>query len=124
MTRRIHHIQYISAIVLLTFVSLPLTGFLIEVLIGSSSINIIKTVEDAGINRAFEAILFLTVIAHAYTALHLSHEWSREKMASWQWIRLFSGLYLAIFLFIHVGAVICARFVLGIETGFIREPQA
>ena len=118
MSRRIHHIQYISAIVLLAFVSLPLTGFLIEVITGSSSVNIIKTLEDAGISRAFEAVLFLTVITHAYTALHLSHKRSREKMASWQWIRLFAGLYLAFFLFIHVGAVICARFVIGIETGF------
>ncbi|MBO9659667.1 MAG: hypothetical protein J7527_12665 [Chitinophagaceae bacterium] len=119
MPRRIYHIQYISAIVLLAFVSLPLTDFLAEALTGSPSRgNILKSFEDARINRAFEAVLFVTIVTHVYTALYLSREWSRQKMASWQWIRLFSGLYLSIFLFIHVGAVICARLIFGIETGF------
>jgi hypothetical protein len=118
MPRKILNIQYFSAVVLLAFLSIPVPEVVITLVKGSSYEMLIKNFKGVEAGGFFEGLLFIAIVAQLYAGVRLSDEAYREKLAAWQWLRLFSGLYLAIFLSVHLAAVYLARFILKLETGF------
>ena len=69
-------------------------------------------------NRIVESILLLAVIVQIYSGIRLFLETRKRKSKFYQKIQIWSGLYLAVFLLIHVGAVMAGRFILGVDTNF------
>lgn len=70
-------------------------------------------------NIFVESILLLAVLFQTISGLRLFFKRRRESSKDlWLRMQLFSGLYLAIFFLIHVGAVLAGRFLFKLDTNF------
>lgn len=63
-------------------------------------------------NSFVETILLLAVITQVYSGIKLFKEKKKVAITFFEQVQIWSGLYLAIFLVIHVGVVLAGRFIL------------
>jgi hypothetical protein len=65
-----------------------------------------------------EAVLLLCVAFQGLSGLWLVVDRRRHRRGGVAWLQAASGSYLAVFLLVHVGAVLYGRSVLGLDTNF------
>lgn len=69
-------------------------------------------------NIIVESILLLAVFSQIITGVKLFNAKRKLKFGSFEMLQIWSGLYLALFFIIHVGAILTGRFLLDLDTNF------
>jgi hypothetical protein len=69
-------------------------------------------------NRFAESILLASVLVQIVSGFKLFLDTRKRKQKFFAKLQIWSGLYMAIFLIIHVGAVLSGRYILQLDTNF------
>ncbi|TWI85767.1 hypothetical protein IQ13_0935 [Lacibacter cauensis] len=106
----------ICGLILVCFVGIHLFNHLCSLLGADAHLAVMQQLRKVYRNPFVETVLLLAVIIQIISGLRFvcskqKHKWT--GYAKWQ---VCSGFYLAIFLFIHVGAVLAGRYLLGLDT--------
>lgn len=111
-TKQIH---YFSGLFLSLFIALHLSNQLFSLLGPSAHIEVMDQFRKIYRQPVIETILLLAVVFQVITGLKLVC--NKQKKSTTEKIQVYSGLYLAMFLVAHVGAVIFGRY-LHLDTSF------
>lgn len=113
--KRVH---YISGLTITLFICLHLFNHIISVFGAESHIELMDKLRLVYRNPIAETILLATVLLQIISGLNLF--FSKKKMVNGFYgkLQIWTGLYLAVFLFIHLGAVLTGRYFLDLDTNF------
>lgn len=113
--RKVHGI---SGMVISIFVAMHLFNHLMSLggpEVHNQTMNMLRPIYR---NIISESLLLLAVLLQIVTGIQLFLKRRKQVQSPWERIQLYSGLYMAVFLLIHVGAVLGGRYVLGLNTNF------
>lgn len=111
-------LHYTSGVTLAIFIALHLFNHFYSVFGTHKHIALMEAFRPFYRNVFIETLLVLAVVVQIYSGLKL-YKIKRHTVASlFEKIHLWSGLYLALFLLIHVSAVFAARLYLKLDTNF------
>lgn len=114
----IKKVHYISGITITLFVGIHLFNHFMSVFGAEVHIKLMEELRIVYRNIIVEAILLTAVFVQIVSGLKLFS--SKRKLATndFEKIQVWTGLYLAFFLVIHVGAVLSGRYILSLDTNF------
>ena len=107
-----------SGIFISIFVALHLFNHLMSLGGVTSHIQTMESIRPIYRNIVVESLLMLAVVIQIVSGVRIFLKRRKLKKNFWLGLQLNSGMYLAIFLLIHVGAVLGGRMVLGLDTNF------
>ncbi|WP_439184924.1 hypothetical protein [Carboxylicivirga taeanensis] len=111
-------VHYISGILISSFIGLHLFNHLLSLFGAACHIEFMQTLRVVYRNFIIEGLIFTAVAIQIISGIKLFIK--KRKMATlfYEKLQISSGLYLAFFLIIHVGAVLSGRLVLQLDTNF------
>jgi len=114
----IKRIHYISGLIITIFIGLHLFNHAYGIFGADKHIELMNTLRVFYRNVLVECVLLCCVILQIYSGLKLF--WVNRKTATTLFNRLhiWTGFYLAIFLIIHLGAVLAGRFYFHLDTNY------
>ncbi|MDY7396120.1 hypothetical protein UMM65_12790 [Aureibaculum sp. 2210JD6-5] len=112
------NLHYVTGIIITVFVGLHLFNHLSSIYGVEKHIEIMEFLRIFYRNIVSETILLIAVIVQIISGLKLFKSSRQTAVTSFEELHIWSGLYLAIFLIIHVGAVLSGRFILELDTNF------
>ena len=111
--KRIH---YISGIIITVFIVLHVSNHLYSILGVERHIEIMNSLRTVYRNVIAESILMLAVLVQIVSGIQLFRAKRSQATGFYEKLQLWSGLYLAIFFLVHLGAVFSGRWVLDVDT--------
>lgn len=114
----IRKIHYISGILLSSFIVLHLSNHLYSIYGAEAHIQLMTTLRRLYRNMLVESILLLAVIFQIYSGVKLVLLRKKSVGAFFEKLQIWSGIYMALFLIIHISAVLVGRAVLKLDTNF------
>jgi hypothetical protein len=114
-TKKIH---YISGLAITVFVGLHLFNHLGSISGADKHIAIMKSLRLIYRNIFIETVLLIAVLIQIISGIKLFKVSRKIATATFEKLHIWSGMYLAIFFVIHVGAVLGGRFFLHLDTNF------
>lgn len=111
--KRIH---YISGIALTLFIGLHLFNHFWSIFGIEKHIEMMHMIRPVYRNIMVESILLFAVCVQILSGVKLVRKKRKEASSFFEKLHVWSGLYLAFFLVIHVSAVMMGRFVLKLDT--------
>ena len=114
-SKRLH---YLSGLLLTVFVGLHLVNHLYSIAGAHKHIEIMKTLRLFYRNILAEGALLMAVFVQIVSGTKLFWLNRKAAISNFEQLHLWTGFYLAIFLVIHVGAVLVGRSVLHLDTNF------
>jgi len=114
----IKRIHYISGLIITIFIGLHLFNHAYGIFGADKHIELMNTLRVFYRNVFAECILLCCVILQIYSGLKLF--WVNRKTATtlFNKLQIWTGLYLAVFLVIHLGAVLAGRFYFHLDTNY------
>ncbi|WP_205503998.1 hypothetical protein [Rufibacter psychrotolerans] len=103
---------------LTVFVGLHLFNHLYSVAGAAQHIEVMKGLRLFYRNPLVEAVLLLAVLVQIGSGINLFQKNRKAAVGRFDRLHLWTGLYLAVFFVIHVGAVLVGRTVLHLDTNF------
>lgn len=113
--KRIH---FFSGIIITLFVGLHLFNHLTAIAGAERHIQVMEQLRPVYRNIFAETILLAAVLLQIVSGIGLFRSKRKRSLAAFEKLQVWTGLYLALFLVIHVGAVMAGRFVLHLDTNF------
>ncbi len=113
--KRIH---YISGIVLTLFVGFHLLNQLTSIAGVEQYMAVMDRLRIVYRNAVAETVLLLAVVMQIISGIILFMSSRKQSVTLFQKLHIWSGLYLAIFLIIHVSAILGGRYILQLDTNF------
>ncbi|HTJ48987.1 MAG TPA: hypothetical protein VL443_05990 [Cyclobacteriaceae bacterium] len=113
--KRIH---YISGIILTVFITAHLFNHVCSVAGADKHIEIMNSLRIVYRNVFIETLLLLAVLTQILSGMKLFINKRKIAVSSFEKLHMWTGLYLAFFLIIHVSAVIGGRLYLHLDTNF------
>ena len=114
----IKRIHYISGVTISVFIALHLFNHLSSLLGVEAHIDIMNRLRVIYRNVLAETILLLAVMVQILSGIKLFFSIHHQRVDFFGKLQIWSGLYLAFFLAIHVGAVLTGRYLLHLDTNF------
>ncbi|GAB2679445.1 hypothetical protein GCM10027036_36880 [Flavihumibacter cheonanensis] len=114
-TRQVH---FFSGILLALFVGIHLFNHFISIVGIDRHIELMDSLRKFYRHPVIEIILLVAVVFQILSGHQLFRRKDSRKATFFDKLHLYSGLYLAIFLVIHVSAVLVGRFYLKLDTNF------
>lgn len=114
-TKKIH---YISGLTITLFIGLHLFNHFCSIFGADKHIEIMNTLRLFYRNIFIETILLIAVGIQIISGLNLFKANRKKASTSFEKLHIWTGLYLAIFLIIHLGAVLGGRLFLHLDTNF------
>jgi hypothetical protein len=114
----IYKIHHYSGIIVSTFVAVHLFNHLISVYGADQHISCMTRLRVIYRNPFVETILLVAVGTQIFSGITLFKRLKKSNSLGFQKLQIWSGLYLALFFLIHVGAVAAGRYVLHLDTNF------
>ena len=111
-------IHFVSGVLLATFIGLHLFNHACALFGAELHIGVMQTLRKLYRHTLVETVLLLAVATQIYSGLRLFLIRGGLVFGFFEKLQLWSGLYLAFFFIIHVGAVMVGRGLLGLETNF------
>lgn len=111
-------IHYISGLTLTIFIGLHLCNHFCSIFGAIKHIEIMNALRLFYRNMFIETILLSAVFVQIISGLKLFKANRKTTQSNFEKLHLWTGLYLAIFLLIHVGAVLSGRYLLQLDTNF------
>lgn len=118
MDHRLKFFHRISGITIATFVVLHLFNHAMALAGPESHIATMTLLRGFYRHPVAEALLILAVVNQVITGIRLHRRVRREQRIGWRAVQHWSGLYLAFFFVIHLGAVLGGRAILHLDTNF------
>lgn len=110
--------HYVSGLFMSLFIVLHLLNHAYSILGEQSHIAIMTLLRQVYRNIFIELILLSTVIVQIYSGMKLFHIKCKIAADFYEKLHIWSGLYLAFFLVIHISAVLVGRLILHLDTNF------
>lgn len=107
-----------SAIVIVAFVCLHLANHLVSLQGVAAHMAFMKAARAVYRQPVVEGLLLACVAFQVFSGLRLALRGWRQRRGVLPWLQALSGAYLAVFLSVHVGAVMFGRAVLNLDTNF------
>jgi succinate dehydrogenase/fumarate reductase cytochrome b subunit len=114
-TKRLH---YISGLTLTVFVGLHLFNHLWSIAGTEKHVEMMALLRVLYRNIFIEVVLMIAVLVQILSGLKLFWKGRKTAVSSFDKLHRWTGLYLAIFLVIHVSSVLFGRVVLDLDTNF------
>jgi hypothetical protein len=114
----IKKIHFLSGLVLTIFIGLHLYNHLTSIFGAEYHLAIMDRLRLIYRNPIVETILLLAVIVQIISGIKIYFSIRKSANKFFKRMQILTGLYLAFFLIIHVGAVLIGRFVLNLDTNF------
>ena len=112
-TRKMH---FISGLTLTIFIGFHLLNHFMSLLGVEAHIAMMDNLRIVYRNPIVETVLLLAAALQIFSGLKLIAKFRTTNTHFFDTLRVWSGLYLAGFLLIHVGAVLTGRFILDLDT--------
>ncbi|HAA12536.1 MAG TPA: hypothetical protein DCE41_12905 [Cytophagales bacterium] len=109
-------LHYISGILLALFSAAHLFNHLCSMAGPESHITLMNNLRKVYRNPVIETLLLLAVGVQIMSGLQLFRKQRKATLSPFQKLQVWSGLYLAMFLLVHVGAVLAGRLVFQLDT--------
>ncbi|KOY87468.1 hypothetical protein AD998_16175 [bacterium 336/3] len=116
MNRKVIH--HFSGIFISLFVGIHLFNHVWSILGAEKHIVLMNSLRVIYRNIFVEAFLLIAVLVQIVSGLVLFRESRKTAFSFFDKLHIYSGLYLAVFLIIHVSAVMTGRLVLNLDTNF------
>ena len=113
--KRIH---YFSGVLISFFVGLHLFNHLYSILGADAHIEMMNDLRVVYRNIIAETILLFAVIIQVFSGIKLIFKKRKNVTDFFEKLQIWTGLYLAIFFFIHLSAVLSGRLILNLDTNF------
>jgi succinate dehydrogenase/fumarate reductase cytochrome b subunit len=107
--------HYYSGLTLSVFIAFHLFNQLVSLAGPGAHIAVMKAFRNIYRHPVIETLLLTAVLSQVITGTRLLL--GRKCSSRAEKVQLYSGLYLSFFLFVHVSAVLCGRY-LGLDTNF------
>ena len=114
-TRQIH---FLSGLAISVFVALHLINHSFSLLGADKHIDVMNMLRPIYRNIFIETVLLLAVVVQIYSGFRLYRTMRSLSSTFFDKLQVWTGLYLAIFFVIHVGAVLVGRMILDLDTNF------
>jgi hypothetical protein len=111
-------LHYLSALIITLFVGLHLFNHIWSIYGADAHIQLMTTLRRLYRNILIESVLLIVVILQIYSGVQLALHTKQSAGAFFDKLQIWSGLYIAFFLIIHVSAVLVGRLVLKLDTNF------
>lgn len=111
-------IHFISGLTISLFVLLHLTNHLVALGGADRHIEMMNQLRIIYRNSIAESFLLIAVVVQIGSGLQLAAVRWKKTTRTFDRLHLWSGLYLAFFLAIHVSAIVTGRFLLHLDTNF------
>lgn len=111
-------IHYVSGLVLAVFVGLHLFNHICSIFGVEEHIYIMSLLRHFYRNVFIETILFFSVIVQIYTGFILFKSCRKKVITNFERLHIWTGLYLAFFLILHLTAISIGRYYLNLDTNF------
>lgn len=111
-------LHYISGIIITFFIGLHLFNHFMSIISIDQHIHTMNMLRSIYRNVFVESILILAVLTQIISGLKLFSKKRKWATKFFDKLQIYSGLYLAMFFIIHVGAVFVGRLVLELDTNF------
>ena len=111
-------LHYFSGLTITLFVALHLFNHACSILGADKHIEIMNMLRHFYRNIFAESVLMLAVVVQICSGLYLLKHFRKKASSPFDKLQVWSGLYLAIFLIIHVSAVVAGRLLLHLDTNF------
>lgn len=115
---KIKQLHFTSGVLLTIFIGFHLFNHLISIFGIEKHIEVMDSFRKVYRHPILEIILLLAVVSQIVSGLQLFRSKGSIKSPFFEKLHLLSGLYLAVFLVIHVSAVLVGRFFLKLDTNF------
>jgi hypothetical protein len=115
---RIHKIHFASGIVLTVFIGLHLINHLASIAGSERHIELMNMLRAFYRTPIIEVLLFAVVLVQISSGIRLFILKRKANKFGFELLHIYTGLYLAAFLIIHVSAVLVGRFILHLDTNF------
>lgn len=114
-TKQLH---YTSGLIITIFITLHLFNHAYSIAGIDAHIQLMKNLRLFYRNIIVETILLMAVVIQIISGLLLFKTNRRKATTCFEKLHIYTGLYLAFFFVIHVGAVLTGRFYLHLDTNF------
>jgi hypothetical protein len=114
----IKRLHYISGITISVFILLHLFNHFCSIFGADKHIEVMNILRLFYRNVLVETILLAAVFIQIISGLKLFSQKRKKAMSGFDKLHIYSGLYLAFFLVIHVGVIFIGRFYLHLNTNF------
>ena len=111
-------IHYISGLTITVFIGLHLFNHFVSVFGADVHIELMNKLRTVYRNILVESILLITVFIQVISGLKLFSSKRKSINKYHEKLQIWTGLYLAFFLIIHVSAVMIGRYFLNVDTNF------
>ncbi|WP_375561619.1 hypothetical protein ACE193_03460 [Bernardetia sp. OM2101] len=111
-------IHYSSGIILSLFIGLHLFNHLCSIFGAEFHISMMDSLRIVYRNIVIESLLLFAVFVQIISGSKLILKLKKQHRLNFENLSVWSGFYLAIFLLIHVSAVLVGRFILKLDTNF------
>jgi len=111
-------LHYVSGLIITLFIGLHLFNHACSVFGAKMHIEMMSGLRLFYRNIFIESILLGAVLVQIISGIKLFKTYKKTAISSFDKLHLWSGLYLAAFFVIHVGAVLGGRFFLNLDTNF------
>jgi succinate dehydrogenase/fumarate reductase cytochrome b subunit len=115
---RIRKIHFVSGITLTIFIGLHLANHVASIAGAEQHINWMNALRHFYRAPIIEFLLLAAVLVQMYSGIRLFLSKRKTTKIGFEKLHIFSGLYMAVFLVIHVSAVLVGRFVLRLDTNY------
>ncbi|MBL6447378.1 hypothetical protein JMN32_13750 [Fulvivirga sp. 29W222] len=113
--KRIH---YLSGITITVFIGLHLFNHVVGIFGADKHIEVMTVLRHFYRNLFAEIILLSAVLVQIISGISLFVRGRKHATNDFEMLHLWTGIYMAVFLIIHLSAVITGRFVLNLDTNF------
>lgn len=117
-TMNIKKLHYLSGLILSLFVGLHLFNHAWSLLGAEQHIALMNSLRLFYRHILVEIMVITAVFIQILSGIQLFKKKVKSASSRWEKLHVWTGLYLAVFLVIHLGAVLVGRFVLQLDTNF------
>ncbi len=114
----IRKIHFLSGLTLTIFIGFHLFNHFMGIFGVEVHLSIMDKLRLVYRNQFIETILFTAVGVQIFSGLSLFFSKRKTSINFFGKLQIWTGLYLAIFLIIHIGAVLTGRYILDLDTNF------
>lgn len=114
-TKKIH---YLSGVTITLFIGLHLFNHFCGIFGADKHIEVMNALRLVYRNVFIETILLSAVLIQIISGIKLFNSRRKFSIAKFEKLQIWTGLYLAVFLVIHLGAVLSGRLFLHLDTNF------
>ncbi len=115
---RIRKIHFVSGITLTVFIGLHLINHIVSIASAERHIEWMNALRHFYRIPIIEFLFLVAVLVQMFSGLRLFLSKRKTIKIGFEKLHVFSGLYMAAFLVIHVSAVLAGRFILNVDTNF------